>query len=87
MKNIFYKKPIISSVIINTTSTALALNSLNNDQFLLLSPLVLTYFFNKRLLLKGENLNKINKVILAFIYFISIILIFLLNKYIGLIKI
>ncbi|NLK94126.1 MAG: hypothetical protein GX275_02880 [Clostridiales bacterium] len=82
MKNYIYKNPIVSSVVVNSTSSVMAVKSLNSEKFLLLIPLIITYYFNKIILIKGENLNKIKKIILLSIYFIMVFIIFIFNKYI-----
>lgn len=81
MKNILYKSPIASSIVINSTCCICTISSLNTGNYYLLSSLLVSYFFNKQLLIKGENINKYHKVILALIFFTSIILVFVFNKY------
>lgn len=82
MKNIFYEKPVLSSVLLNTTSCAIAINSINTDKYVLLSPLIITYFFNKRILLKGEKLSKMKVMFLSFFYLFTLLSILICNKYI-----
>lgn len=81
MSNIIYKSPIASSIVINSTCCICSISSINTDNYYLLSSLVVSYFLNKQLLIKGENINKYHKVILALIFFSSIIVIFAFNKY------
>lgn len=83
MKKILYKNPITSSIIINTGSLAVAVKSINSDQYWCLSPLVVTYIFNKKIIANGVNINKCKKIILCLIYFLMISLSFLLNKYVS----
>lgn len=84
MKKILYNNPITSSIIINTGSLAVAVKSINSDQYWCLSPLIATYIFNKKIILNGININKTRKIILCLIYFLMISLTFLLNKYVSL---
>ena len=84
MKKILYNNPITSSIIINTGSLAVAVKSINSDQYWCLSPLIATYIFNKKIILNDININKTRKIILCLIYFLMISLTFLLNKYVSL---
>jgi len=83
MKKIIYTNPIASSFIINTGSLAIAVKSINSDQYWCLTPLLATYIFNKKIIINGENINKVKKIVLCLIYFSMISLCFLLNKYIN----
>lgn len=83
MRKILYANPITSSIIINSGSLAVAVKSINSDQYWCLSPLVATYIFNKKVITNGVNLNKAKKIILCLIYFVMISLSFILNKYVS----
>jgi len=83
MKKFLYANPITSSIIINSGSLAVAVKSINSDQYWCLSPLVATYIFNKKVITNGVNLNKAKKIILCLIYFAMISLSFILNKYVS----
>lgn len=83
MRKILYANPITPSIIINSGSLAVAVKSINSDQYWCLSPLVATYIFNKKVITNGVNLNKAKKIILCLIYFVMISLSFILNKYVS----
>ena len=83
MRKILYANPITSSIIINSGSLAVAVKSINSDQYWCLSPIVATYIFNKKVITNGVNLNKAKKIILCLIYFVMISLSFILNKYVS----
>lgn len=82
IKNYIYSNPIVSSVLVNSTCTVMTLKVLNSEKYILLIPLIITYFFNKKILLRGENLNKIKKIALFGLFFLMISVIFIFNKYI-----
>ena len=82
MRKLLYSNPITSSLLINIGSAVIAIKSINSDQYWLLSPIVLTYILNKKIITNGVNLNKAKKITLCLIYFIMVSICFLLNKYI-----
>lgn len=82
MKEIIYGKPIVSSLFLNIISFIIAIYSINNDKFYLLPILIITCVINGNITINIKEKNKIQKAILPLLYFVTLLAIFIANKYI-----
>ncbi len=82
MKKIIYSNPIISTIFINIVSFIIAIYSINNDKFYLLFILIFTCILNGNITININKSNKMQKAILPLIYFVTLLAIFVSNKYI-----
>lgn len=82
MKKIIYSNPIISTIFINIVSFIIAIYSINNDKFYLLFILIFTCILNGNITININKSNKMKKAILPLIYFVTLLAIFVSNKYI-----
>lgn len=84
--NVIFKFSLYITVLLNCITVYVLINGINTDNLKLVSFVLVATLINFILLRKGHNINKYKKIIMILSFYGMIIVSFLGNKYINILK-